>query len=389
MTDLAMTTATEAAAAGTLRAPNTPSPRSSNVNPLKVKGSLADPDPSLCRSTFGQTDLFDIDEKMLGHVRCPQSDPDHDHPTTTTATQLQVVCTANRDHADDNDRNDAAPSKHADTTSQRPGARYRRAGATSSELPATPKMRTMTTTTTAVAGSPHATLLDFLSPSSRAPAQLRSKAMLALSDLLKHHTAVLALFEAAGGWAAICGALSDLDIGMRRNPPFSPTRSYLMRIRCDDDTREKWQHRLGGRGGPACAPQLARGAGGRSRLGGHHVRAVRNHDDDYDDNDDDDGSGRQPRVTGTTHGSMTVISATTAPMTTATRRRRQRSGAPSNTPELLLRAHLRSSELPNLIMTAAVAAAAKGNQFVDKARLTRTAKTTSTGHRATAHIYHL
>ncbi|KAH9068074.1 nucleotide exchange factors-like protein [Lactarius deliciosus] len=55
---------------------------------------------------------------------------------------------------------------------------------------------------------PFPTLLDFLSPSSRAPAQLRSKAIYALSGLLKHHAAALAPFEAAGGWAALRGALS-------------------------------------------------------------------------------------------------------------------------------------------------------------------------------------
>ncbi|KAH9012811.1 hypothetical protein EDB85DRAFT_1900097 [Lactarius pseudohatsudake] len=257
--------------------------------------------------------LLDRIGEMLGHVRCPQPDHDHDYPTTTTATQLQVVCTANRDHADDNDndRNDAAPSKHADdeergsttgddcanndchlkTVSTSRGTlptrwSYYRYSAhfSSSELPATPKMRM--TTTTAVAGSPHATAA---SPPPRVhPAQLRSStAIYALSGLLKYHTAALAF----------------------------------------DNTCEKRQTRRPMRA--PRAPQLARGASGRPRLGGHHVRAVRNHDDDYDD--DDDGSGRQPRVTGTTHGSMTVISAMTAPMTTATRRRRQRSGAPSNT----------------------------------------------------------
>lgn len=46
----------------TLASLNTPSPRASNVNLLKIKGSLTDPAPSRRRSTLGQTDLFDIDE---------------------------------------------------------------------------------------------------------------------------------------------------------------------------------------------------------------------------------------------------------------------------------------------------------------------------------------
>ncbi|KAI9435807.1 nucleotide exchange factors-like protein [Lactarius indigo] len=67
---------------------------------------------------------------------------------------------------------------------------------------------------------PFPTLLGYLSPSSRAPAQLRSKAIYALSGLLKHHAAALAPFEAAGGWAALRGALSDSDIGVRRKTAF-------------------------------------------------------------------------------------------------------------------------------------------------------------------------
>ncbi|KAH9024140.1 hypothetical protein EDB85DRAFT_2150672 [Lactarius pseudohatsudake] len=150
---------------------------------------------------------------MLGHVHCPQSDHDHDHPTTTTATQLRVVCTANHKHADDNDRNDAAPNKHADdehgsmTGDDCANNDCNLKTVTTSRGTLPTRWRTMTTTTTTVAGSPHAaTLLDFLS--SHAPAQLRSKAIYALSGLLKHHTATLALFEAAGRWAAFCGALS-------------------------------------------------------------------------------------------------------------------------------------------------------------------------------------
>ncbi|KAI9429419.1 nucleotide exchange factors-like protein [Lactarius psammicola] len=67
---------------------------------------------------------------------------------------------------------------------------------------------------------PFPTLLGYLSPSSRAPAQLRSKAIYALSSLLKHYAAALAPFEAADGWAALRGALSDSDIGVRRKTAF-------------------------------------------------------------------------------------------------------------------------------------------------------------------------
>ncbi|KAH9007569.1 hypothetical protein EDB84DRAFT_1447420 [Lactarius hengduanensis] len=189
-TDLAMATATEAAAAGTLQ---------------RLKGSLADPDPPPCRSTFGQNRrhfLLDRNGKMLDHVRCPQSDHDHDHPTTTTATQLQVVCTANRKHADDNNRNDAAPNKHTDDD-----VNDDERGSTTGDNCTNNDCNSKTVTTSrgtlpthwSLAGSPHAaTLLDFLSSSSREPAQLRSKAIYTLSGLLKYHTAALALFEATG-----------------------------------------------------------------------------------------------------------------------------------------------------------------------------------------------
>jgi len=77
-------------------------------------------------------------------------------------------------------------------------------------------------------------LLEYLSPSSRAPAQLRSKAIYALSGLLKHHTAALVPFDAAGGWAAFRSAISDSDIGVRRKTAFllntllfSPSTSTL------------------------------------------------------------------------------------------------------------------------------------------------------------------
>jgi hsp70-interacting protein len=62
---------------------------------------------------------------------------------------------------------------------------------------------------------PFPTLLAFLSPSSRAPAKLRSKVIYALSGLLKHHAAALESFEASGGWVALRGALS----GTLPHPP--------------------------------------------------------------------------------------------------------------------------------------------------------------------------
>jgi hypothetical protein len=61
---------------------------------------------------------------------------------------------------------------------------------------------------------PLPTLLECLSPSSRAPAQLRSKVIFALLGLLKHHAAALAPFEAAGGWAALCGGLSGEPLSL-------------------------------------------------------------------------------------------------------------------------------------------------------------------------------
>lgn len=66
---------------------------------------------------------------------------------------------------------------------------------------------------------PLPTLLHSLSSTS-SPAHLRSKAIYALSGLLKHHAAALAPFEAGGGWAALRGALSDSDVGVRRKTAF-------------------------------------------------------------------------------------------------------------------------------------------------------------------------
>ncbi|KAI0249726.1 hypothetical protein BJV78DRAFT_1129157 [Lactifluus subvellereus] len=55
----------------TLVSLNTPSPRVSNVNFLKIKGSLTDPAPTRRRSALGQTNLFDIDENS--YVPYPSS----------------------------------------------------------------------------------------------------------------------------------------------------------------------------------------------------------------------------------------------------------------------------------------------------------------------------
>ncbi|KAI0305310.1 hypothetical protein B0F90DRAFT_1703371 [Multifurca ochricompacta] len=55
----------------TLASLNTPSPRASNVDLLKIKGSLTDPAPTRRRSALGQTNLFDIDEN--NYVPYPSS----------------------------------------------------------------------------------------------------------------------------------------------------------------------------------------------------------------------------------------------------------------------------------------------------------------------------
>ncbi|KAI0263178.1 armadillo-type protein [Gloeopeniophorella convolvens] len=67
--------------------------------------------------------------------------------------------------------------------------------------------------------SPFSTVLSFLSPSVRSSA-LRSKAVYAISGLLKHSTAAIAQFEEAGGWDTLRGSLSDSDIGVRRKTAF-------------------------------------------------------------------------------------------------------------------------------------------------------------------------
>ena len=73
---------------------------------------------------------------------------------------------------------------------------------------------------------PFPTLLAFLAPASRAPAQLRSKAIYALSGLLKHHAAALAPFDAGGGWVALRGALSGTAPPLQRFYFFSNAHTH-------------------------------------------------------------------------------------------------------------------------------------------------------------------
>ena len=68
---------------------------------------------------------------------------------------------------------------------------------------------------------PFAILLASLSPTSSAPAQLRSKAIYALSGLLKHHAAALAPFEANGGWDAFRSALTGKNPHTDAPPPLN------------------------------------------------------------------------------------------------------------------------------------------------------------------------
>ncbi|KAH9964825.1 armadillo-type protein, partial [Russula dissimulans] len=71
-----------------------------------------------------------------------------------------------------------------------------------------------------LAFDPLPALLSCLSPSARSSNQLRSKAIYSLSGLLKHNAAAVASFEAAGGWDALRGTLSDSDIIVRRKTAF-------------------------------------------------------------------------------------------------------------------------------------------------------------------------
>ncbi|OCH92567.1 nucleotide exchange factors-like protein [Obba rivulosa] len=67
--------------------------------------------------------------------------------------------------------------------------------------------------------SPVSTLLSFLSPSVRS-AKTRSKAVYALSSVLKHSAAAVRQLEEAGGWETLKAALEDSDISVRRKTAF-------------------------------------------------------------------------------------------------------------------------------------------------------------------------
>jgi len=67
--------------------------------------------------------------------------------------------------------------------------------------------------------SPMRTLLSFLSPSVHS-AKLRSKAVYALSGILKHSSAAVKQLSEAGGWEAFKFALEDSDIAVRRKTAF-------------------------------------------------------------------------------------------------------------------------------------------------------------------------
>ncbi|KAI0651140.1 armadillo-type protein [Trametes meyenii] len=67
--------------------------------------------------------------------------------------------------------------------------------------------------------SPLPALLTFLSPSTRA-GKTRSKAVYALSGLLKHNAAAVRALADAGGWAVLRDALQDPDITVRRKVAF-------------------------------------------------------------------------------------------------------------------------------------------------------------------------
>ncbi|KAH9041972.1 hypothetical protein EDB85DRAFT_1886022 [Lactarius pseudohatsudake] len=246
--------------------------------------------------------LLDRNGKMLGH--------------------LQVMCTTNRDHADNNnnDRNDTAPSKHADNKER---GSMTGDDCTNNDC----HLRTVSTSRSMLptrwscdydvnddSSGRQPTRNTAASPPPRVhPAQLRSNAIYALSGLLKHHTAALALFEAAGGWATL---------------GYDTTTTRARSGSTDSEANA----------GPRMHPNLHAALVADPGLA-DTVRAVRNHD-----NDNDNGSGRQPRVTGTAIMLMT--------MSRGSYNVQERT---INAPELL----------------------AEGNQFVDKA-LTYTQPTVMT-----------
>jgi len=67
--------------------------------------------------------------------------------------------------------------------------------------------------------SPMPTLLTFLDPSVKSP-KLRSKAVYALSALLRHNSTAVKQFDEAGGWQVLKAALEDSDITVRRKTAF-------------------------------------------------------------------------------------------------------------------------------------------------------------------------
>ncbi|KAK7688783.1 hypothetical protein QCA50_008323 [Cerrena zonata] len=70
--------------------------------------------------------------------------------------------------------------------------------------------------------NPLPSLLSFLSPtpSHPSPAKTRSRAVYALSGLLKHNSAAVDQLTSANGWEILKAALGDSDIGVRRKVAF-------------------------------------------------------------------------------------------------------------------------------------------------------------------------
>ncbi|GBE86961.1 Hsp70 nucleotide exchange factor FES1 [Sparassis crispa] len=99
-----------------------------------------------------------------------------------------------------------------------------------SSSPESVKMQTLWVIGTAVQNNPSAqisylvlspmpTLLAFLSPEVKSP-QVRSKAVYALSGLLKLNAPAVRQLEEAGGWEILKAALEDSDITVRRKTAF-------------------------------------------------------------------------------------------------------------------------------------------------------------------------
>ena len=88
-----------------------------------------------------------------------------------------------------------------------------------------------------LAHDPFPAVISYLSSSNQSSQQLRSKAIYALSGLLKHNAAAIAPFGSAGGWEALRGALSGIANPSSHlsvhpfNPPIlTPVGSF---VRCD------------------------------------------------------------------------------------------------------------------------------------------------------------